>query len=46
MGQILHWGLLQDWEPVGVETYVHSELAEVGRFFEGNRGRFGKEVLG
>ena len=31
MGQVLHWGLLQGREPVGMEeTCVHNELAEVG----------------
>ena len=46
MGQILQQGLLQGREPVGVETCVHNELVEVGGFFEGERGGFGKEVLG
>ena len=30
----------------GAETFVHNELVEVGRFFQGNKGGFGKEVLG
>ena len=38
MGQVLHWGLLQDQEPVGggrpmgAETCVNNNLAEVGSF--------------
>ena len=32
MGQVLHQGLLQGWETVGVETHVNNELAEVGGF--------------
>ena len=45
-------GLLQDQEPIGVaslwgvETLVNNELVEVGRFSEGDRGGFGKVVLG
>ena len=31
-GQVLHRGLLQGQEPVGIETCVHNELAEVGGF--------------
>ena len=48
MGQVLHRGLLQGQEPVGggssvrVETRVDNELAEVGGFSEGDRGRFGE----
>ena len=40
MRQVLHRGLLQGQEPVGVETCVHNELAEVRGFFEvpGRRG--------
>ena len=37
MGQILHQGLLQGWEPVGAETHVDNELAKVRGFSEGNR---------
>ena len=33
MEQVLHRGLLQGREPVGEETSVHNELAEVGGFF-------------
>ena len=41
MGQVLHRGLLQGWEPVGgssvgVETSIDNELME--RFLEGDRG--------
>ena len=39
-------GLLQGWEPVGVETRVNNELAKVREFTEGDRRRFGKKVLG
>ena len=46
MGQVLHWGLLQRREPVGAETRIDNELAEVGWFLEGDRGGFGKKVLG
>ena len=42
MGQVLHRGLLQGREPVGVETCVHNELAG----FESDRGGFGKEHQG
>ena len=51
MGQVLLWGVLQGWEPVGVaglwgaETSVHNVLTEVGVFFESDRGAIGKEVL-
>ena len=45
MGQILHWGLLQGREPMGAETSVNNELAEVGGFSEGDKRGFGKEVL-
>ena len=43
MRQVLHWGLLQGREPVGVAvlwgwgTHVDNELAEVGGF-SGDRG--------
>ena len=30
MGQVLQWGPLQGWEPVGAETRVDNDLAEVG----------------
>ena len=33
MGQILHWGILQDQKPVGVETCGRNEFVEVGFFF-------------
>ena len=46
MGQVLHWGLLQDWEPVGAETHVSSELATVRGFSESDRWGFGKKILG
>ena len=46
MGQVLHRGLLQDWEPVGVETRVDNELVKVRGFSEGDRRGFGKKVLG
>ena len=46
MEQILHQGLLQGWGPVGAEISVQNVSAEVGWFFEGDRGGFGKEVLG
>ena len=51
MGQVLHRGLLQGREPVGVEACVHNKLAEVRRFaevrgfVESDRGGFGEEVL-
>ena len=32
MGQVLHRGILQGREPVGAETCVDNELAEVGGF--------------
>ena len=35
---VLYWGLLQCREPVGAETRIDNELAEVGRFSEGDRG--------
>ena len=38
MGQVLHRGLLQVWEPVGAEISIDNELAEVGVFSEGDRG--------
>ena len=31
---------------VGVETWVNNKLAEVGKFSESDRGRFGEETLG
>ena len=37
MGQVLHQGLLQDQEPVGVETGV-DKLVEAGGFSEDDRG--------
>ena len=46
MGQVLHRGLFQGWEPVGAETSVDSELAKVRGFSEGDRRGFGKKVLG
>ena len=46
MGQVLHRGLLQGQEPVGAETIVHNELAEVGGFLKVTEGGFGKDVLG
>ena len=46
MGQVLHRGLLQGQEPVGVETSVNNELAKVRGFSEGNRRGFGEKVLG
>ena len=47
MRQVLHWGLLQGREPVGPETCVHNELAEVGVFLSDRvGGGVGKEVLG
>ena len=46
MVQVLHQGLLQGWEPVGVETRVVNELMEVRGFSEGDSQRFGKKVLG
>ena len=46
MGQVLQWGLLQSREPVGAETHIDNELEEVGGFLEGDRGGFGKKVLG
>ena len=46
MGQVLHQGLLQGWELVGAETCIDNELVGVGRFLEGDRGGFGKKVLG
>ena len=45
MGQVLDRGLLQGREPVGVETHVDNELAEVRGFSEGDWG-FGRKVLG
>ena len=33
MGQVLHRGILQGWEPVGAETRIDNELAEVGEVF-------------
>ena len=39
MGQVLHRGLLQGWEPIRAET-VNNELAEVG----GKLAEDGKEV--
>ena len=41
MGQVL-----QGQEPVGAETCVNNELAEVRGFSEGDRWGFGKKVLG
>ena len=41
MVQVLHRDLLQAYgrgSTVGVETRVDNELAEVGRFLEGDRG--------
>ena len=35
MGQVLHRALLQGREPVGAETRVDNELAEVRGFLEG-----------
>ena len=46
MGKVLHWDELQVWEPVGAETCVNNELAEVRGFSEGDRRGFGKKVLG
>ena len=50
IGQVLHSGLLQDQEhgrPMGAETSVHNELAEVGGFFKVTEGGgVGKEILG
>ena len=46
MGQFLHRGLLQGREPVGAETHINNELAEVGGFSEGDKQGFGKKVLG
>ena len=46
MGQVLHQGLLQGREPVGVETHVDNEWAEIRWFLEGDRRGFGKKVLG
>ena len=46
MGQVLHRGLLQGQEPVGVEARVHNKLAEVRGFAESDRGGFNEEVLG
>ena len=34
MGQVLHRGLLQGWEPVGAETHDNNELVEVECFSE------------
>ena len=31
---------------MGVEASVHNKLVEVGRFVQGERGRYAKEVLG
>ena len=45
MGLVLHRGLLQGREPVGVETCVDNVLAEVRGVLEGDRRRFGKKVL-
>ena len=45
-GQVIHQGLLQGWEPVGVETHVYNELAKLRGFSEGDRRGFGKKVLG
>ena len=39
-------GSLWRWQLWGAETRVNNELAELGRFSEGNRGEFGKEILG
>ena len=51
MGHVLHRGLLQGQEPVGVpvvgaETCVDNELVEAVWFPEGHREGFGKKVLG
>ena len=49
MGQVLHWGLLQGREPVGVaRLWVWRLVSTVSwrRFAESDRGRFDEEVLG
>ena len=51
MGQVLHWGLLQGQEPVGVAVVwgrrlESTELAKVRGFSESDRRGFGKKVLG
>ena len=46
MGQVLHRGILQGREPVGAETRVDNEFAEVRGFSEDDRLVFGKKVLG
>ena len=49
MGQVLHRGLLQGPEPVGVEgLWVRRLVSTVSwrRFAECARGRFDEEVLG
>ena len=38
MGQVLHRGLLQGWEPVGAETHINNEFAEVGGFWKVTEG--------
>ena len=38
MEQVLHWGLLQGREPVGVETHVDNELEDVRRFWKMTEG--------
>ena len=45
MGQVLRQGLMQGWEPVEAEAHINNELAGWG-FSEGERGQFGKQVLG
>ena len=47
MGQVLHRGLFQSREPVGVAvTRVDNELAKVREFTEGDRRGFDTKVLG
>ena len=45
-GEVLTSGLWQGQEPVGAETHVDNELAEVRGFLEGDRRGFGKKILG
>ena len=44
-GSIARSGTCGGGRSVGVETRIDNELADVGGFLEGDRGRFGKEVL-
>ena len=45
-GTIAGLGAGRGGRSMGVETSVHNVFAEVGGFFESDRGGFGKEILG